>query len=97
MELSISQILSGYDPSAPLAEARTIPAPFYTDSRIADLERHNVFGRTWQMVGRVEQLAEIGQYITTEVAGEPIVVVRGSDGVLRAFFNVCRHHAAALN
>ena len=39
---------------------------------------------------------EPGQYVTAELAGEPIVVVRGEDGVLRGFFNVCRHHAAAV-
>jgi choline monooxygenase len=48
------------------------------------------------MVGRAAQVVEPGQFITREVAGEPIVVVRGSDGILRGFFNVCRHHAAAV-
>ena len=37
-----------------------------------------------------------GQFVTATVAGEPIVVVRGNDGVLRGFYNVCRHHAAAV-
>ena len=37
-----------------------------------------------------------GDFVSTRIAGEPIVVVRGSDGVLRGFFNVCRHHAAAV-
>jgi len=55
-----------------------------------------VFGRAWQVIGRADQLCESGQYVTAEVAGEPIVAVRGGDGVLRAFFNVCRHHAAAV-
>src|SRR5437899_8127928 len=48
------------------------------------------------MVGRVEQVEKPGQFVTTNVAGEPIVVVRGNDGLLRGFFNVCRHHAAAV-
>src|SRR5207244_2860201 len=48
------------------------------------------------MVGRIEQVEKPGQFVTANVAGEPIVVVRGSDGVLRGFFNVCRHHAAAV-
>ena len=47
-------------------------------------------------MGRAEQVPEPGQYITREIAGEPILVVRGSDRVLRGFFNVCRHHAAAV-
>lgn len=96
MEPSIRQIIESYNPAAPLAEALTIPATWYTEARIAELERCTVFGRTWQMIGRAEQVSKAGQYITAEVAGEPIVVVRGEDSRLRAFFNVCRHHAAAV-
>ncbi len=93
---SVQEILSRYNDSAPLPEASTIPAPWYVDDRIAELEAKTVFGKTWQMVGRVEQVEKPGQFVTTNVAGEPIVVVRGNDGLLRGFFNVCRHHAAAV-
>jgi choline monooxygenase len=96
MQTSIEQILSGYDEQAPLAQASTIPAAWYVDPRIAELERLSVFGKTWQLVARTDQVKAAGQFISTMVAGEPVVVVRGSDGVLRAFFNVCRHHAAAV-
>ena len=58
--------------------------------------RKAVFGGTWQMVGRAEQVAEPGSFLTAEVAGEPILVVRGDDGTLRAFYNVCRHRAAPV-
>jgi choline monooxygenase len=90
------EIIEDYNPRAPLAEASTPPATWYTDPRILELERRTVFARSWQVVGRTAQVIEAGQYITSEIAGEPIVVVRGSDGVLRGFFNVCRHHAAAV-
>jgi choline monooxygenase len=60
------------------------------------LERRTVFARSWQAVGRSGQVGEPGQFIASEIAGEPILVVRGNDGVLRGFFNVCRHHAAAV-
>lgn len=93
---SLKSILAAYDANAPLAEASTIPAPWYVDSRIAELEASTVFSKTWQMVGRVEQVEAPGQFITANVAGEPIVVVHGNDGVLRGFYNVCRHHAAAV-
>jgi choline monooxygenase len=93
---SLEQILSSYNERAPLAEASTIPAPWYVDPRIADLERLNVFGRTWQLVARTDQLNQPGDFVSTQVAGEPVIAVRASGGVLRAFFNVCRHHAAAV-
>jgi phenylpropionate dioxygenase-like ring-hydroxylating dioxygenase large terminal subunit len=96
MQLSIEQILSSYDDHAPLARASTIPAAWYVDARIAELERLSVFSKTWQLVARTEQIKVPGQFVSTTVAGEPIVVVRGNDDILRAFYNVCRHHAAAV-
>jgi choline monooxygenase len=93
---SVDEILADYDLASKLSEARTIPSAWYTDPRIADLERRAVFSRTWQAVGRADQVAEPGQYLTATVAGEPVLVVRGEGGALRGFFNVCRHHAAAV-
>jgi choline monooxygenase len=93
---TIQSVLATYDANASLAEASTIPSSWYVDSRIAELETNAVFGKTWQMVGRIEQVEKPGQFVTASVAGEPIVVVRGNDGVLRGFYNVCRHHAAAV-
>jgi len=92
----LEEILGSYDANAPLENAWTIPSSWYTDPRIADREARTVFSRTWQMIGRADQLREPGQYVTATVAGEPVVAVRGSDGRLRAFFNVCRHHAAEV-
>src|SRR6266852_3240207 len=94
--MSVEQIIASYDDAAPLTEASTIPAPWYVDARIAELERQTVFSRTWQVMGRVDQGEKPGQFVTATVAGEPLVAVRGNDGVLRAFYNVCRHHAAAV-
>jgi choline monooxygenase len=96
MEPTVKEILASYNAAAPLQDAYTIPAPWYTDARIAQLELQNVFSRTWQPVGRTEQVEKPGQYVTATVAGEPIVAVRGSDGKLRAFYNVCRHHAMTV-
>ncbi|MGB6812990.1 MAG: Rieske (2Fe-2S) protein, partial [Candidatus Sulfotelmatobacter sp.] len=96
MQTSIEQILASYDEHAPLSQASTIPAAWYVDARIAELERLSVFSKTWQLVGRTEQVKTPGQFVCTMVAGEPVVVVRGNDGALRAFYNVCRHHAAAV-
>lgn len=91
----LAEILQSYRP-APLAEASTLSGPWYTDPRIAELERERVFGASWQLVARTAQVGKPGEFVTAEVAGEPIVVVRGKDSVLRAFHNVCRHHAAAV-
>ncbi len=96
MPALLKEILSSYDDAASLAEAFTIPAAWYTDPRIAELETKTAFCKSWQMVGRAEQVESPGQFVTYVVAGEPIVVVRGNDGVLRGFYNVCRHHAAAV-
>jgi choline monooxygenase len=96
MDQTLREILASYNDKAPLAEAYTIPAAWYTDPRVESLERENVFARTWQAVGRTDQLEKAGQFVTATVGGEPIVVVRGSDNQLRAFYNVCRHHAMTV-
>jgi choline monooxygenase len=97
MRPSLHDVLREYDPSRELAYASTIPASWYTDDRVESLERRSVFARAWQCAGRRSQLRDPGQFVACETAaGEPIVVVRGHDHVLRAFFNVCRHHAAAV-
>ncbi len=96
MRMTVLEILAAYNDKAALPDASTIPAPWYVDPRIAELETQTVFSKTWQMVGRAEQVEKPGQFVTASIAGEPIVVVCGNDGVLRGFYNVCRHHAAAV-
>jgi choline monooxygenase len=96
MDSSIENILALYDQDAPLEMAYTIPAAWYVDQRIARLENQQVFGGNWIAVGRTDQVAAAGKFFTFDLAGEPLVIVRGTDSKLRAFFNVCRHHAAAV-
>lgn len=96
MKRNVRELLNLYNPQDPLERAWTIPSQWYFDSRIAELEQQSVFARTWQMAGRVDQVRKNGEFFTTDIAGEPVVVARGEDGVLRAFHNVCRHHAAAV-
>jgi choline monooxygenase len=95
MDRSLRDLIERYA-DAPLAEAWTIPGPWYTDPRVAELERRAVFSRSWQPACRTDQVTRPGQFASLDLAGEPIVVVRGRDDVLRAFFNVCRHKAAAV-
>ncbi|MGH9942685.1 MAG: aromatic ring-hydroxylating oxygenase subunit alpha [Pyrinomonadaceae bacterium] len=81
---------------ANLAQAATPPARWYLDPAILDAENRRVFARTWQLVGRAEQVERPGDYFTAEVAGEPVLVVRGADERLRALSNVCRHRAGPV-
>lgn len=55
-----------------------------------------VYSRSWHYAARLDQLINPGDFVTCEIGGEPILLVRGNDQVLRAFYNVCRHHAAAV-
>ena len=97
MPQSLADLIDSYDPDAPLARASTIPAPWYVDPRVLELERRTVFASSWQLAGRVDQVRQPGDYVSGELpGGEPVVVIRGVDGTLRGFFNVCRHHAAAV-
>ncbi|HET8922100.1 MAG TPA: aromatic ring-hydroxylating dioxygenase subunit alpha [Candidatus Acidoferrum sp.] len=96
MERNVRDLLNLYNPHDLLDHAWTIPSPWYFDAEVGELEQQSVFAKTWQVAGRVDQLRKNGDFFTAEVAGELIVVARGDDGVLRAFYNVCRHHAAAV-
>ncbi|MEP6741277.1 MAG: SRPBCC family protein [bacterium] len=96
MQPTLKEIIESYDANAPLEKAFTIPASWYTNDDLHQLELQHVFARSWQMVARSDQVNEPGKFVTTEVSGEPIVIVKGNDDILRGFFNVCRHHAAAV-
>jgi choline monooxygenase len=79
-----------------LAAAETVPSRVYTDPQVLEIERIKIFGRTWQLVGRGDQVSSPGRYFTAEVAGEPLLIARGSDARLRALSNVCRHRAGPV-
>jgi choline monooxygenase len=96
MSSSLTAKLRAFDPLLPLERAKTIPSAWYFDAEIYEAERKSVFGATWQVAGRLDQLLEPGSFVTTNIAGEPILVLRDGEGVLRAFHNVCRHRAAPV-
>lgn len=85
-----------YQPTDDLAYAETLPARWYTDPRFLELEKNRIFYKTWQPVGRVEQVLRPGDFFTCEVVGQPLVVTRGLDEQLRAFYNVCPHRAGPV-
>ena len=75
------------------ARAWTLPSAVYVDAVVFAAEKERIFFRTWQVVGHHNQVANPGDYFTTELAGEPLLIVRGTGGELRGFYNVCRHRA----
>ena len=79
-----------------LALASTIPSNYYNDPAVLAEENRSIFARTWQLAGHAQQVSERGQFFTTTVAGEPLLIVRGDDGELRALSNVCRHRAGPV-
>jgi choline monooxygenase len=85
-----------FDADLPLEKARTLPSTWYRSSEIQSLECRHIFGNTWQALARTEQLEKPGSFVTADLAGEPIVIVRDGEGTLRAFSNVCRHRAARV-
>jgi Rieske 2Fe-2S family protein len=76
--------------------ARTLPGEYYNAPAIFADEQERIFARQWNCAGRSSALANPGDYLVREVAGESIVVLRDRGGELRAFFNVCRHRGTQL-
>ena len=74
----------------------TMPSRYYTDPEVYEEEKRAIFARTWHYVGHLSRLANPGDYLTLEIADESVFVMRGEDGQLRGFFNVCRHRAHRL-
>jgi choline monooxygenase len=79
-----------------IGRASTLSSSAYFDPAVLTREKKEVFGRTWNLVGHLEQVAAPGDYFTASVGDEQIVVVRGGDERLRAFSNVCRHRAGPV-
>ena len=88
--------LGDYTFEPDLARAATIPARWYTGPEMLEAERHHIFGRSWQAAGLAAWASRPGAWFACEISGEPVLVTRAADGVLRAFSNVCRHRAAPL-
>lgn len=75
---------------------RNLDPALYTDPAVFAQECTAIFRSNWQLIGPASRLSETGDYVATEIAGAKIVAVRGKDGALRAFRNVCRHRGARL-
>ncbi len=82
--------------SVPFAEARAMPPSVYTSPEFLKREIDDVFAKDWFAVGRASSLSKPGDYVTLELAGQPIFVMRGTDGNLAAMSNVCLHRMSTL-
>ncbi|HEU0223296.1 MAG TPA: Rieske 2Fe-2S domain-containing protein, partial [Paracoccaceae bacterium] len=80
----------------PFGEARAMPKSVYTSETVLARELERIFRREWICVGRASSLKAPGDYLTYDLAGEPIMVVRLPDGRLRAQSNVCRHRMSTM-
>ena len=76
--------------------AETLAAALYRDPAVYEKERFRVFGHSWLMIAHESQLPLPGDYVAASPAGYPVIVVRGEDGKVRGFHNVCRHRAGPL-
>lgn len=84
------------EPGIDLSRATALPARYYFGEAMLAMEHKTVFARSWQLVAHQGLLAEPGDHVVEQVGEVPVLVVRGSDGELRAFPNVCRHRAGPL-
>ncbi|HET7830706.1 MAG TPA: Rieske (2Fe-2S) protein, partial [Candidatus Limnocylindrales bacterium] len=81
---------------APFRQATLLPARAYHDEAVYAWEREEIFFRDWIAVGRAEEVPEPGSFVLRDVFGENVILVRGRDDVIRAFYNVCRHRGTAV-
>src|SRR5688572_32814212 len=79
-----------------LSTAETLPSWYYLDPGVLHDENRKVFGRTWQLVGHVDQIPEPGSYFPTVIAEEPVLITRDREGTVHAMSNVCRHRAGPV-
>jgi phenylpropionate dioxygenase-like ring-hydroxylating dioxygenase large terminal subunit len=82
--------------SLPFESTRAMPPSVYTSEKFLEQELEHIFSKDWFCLGRIDGLANAGDYMTCELAGQPIVVIRDQNGVLRAISNVCLHRMSTL-
>lgn len=84
------------DAIAKLVEPGRVHRRVYTDPDVFELEMERIFGRAWLYVGHESQVPNAGDYVTTDLARQPVVMVRHRDGSIRVLFNRCSHRGAKL-
>ncbi len=87
-------ISAGFDANP--SRSQSLRKEAYVDPRWHNVDLESIIAKTWQWVCHVEKLREPGAFVTIDIAGQPIAIVRDREGVLRAFYNVCKHRAHEL-
>lgn len=82
--------------AVPFERARAMPKSVYTSEAFARAEEEHIFAKEWLCAGRADALPAPGDYLTMVIAGEPVIILRDRDGVLRGMSNVCRHRMSTL-
>lgn len=82
--------------SQPFEQAKAMPPSVYTSEEFLTRELSNIFSKDWFCVGRADALPNVGDYLTQDLAGQPIMVIRNKDNSLRAQSNVCLHRMSTL-
>ena len=77
-------------------DRRGLPAWTYHNEALLDLERTELFHSHWQIAGHINDVPNTGDYLTFDVCNERAVIIRGDDGVVRAFHNLCRHRGSRV-
>ena len=80
----------------PIDQAETIPSAWYTEKIIYEFEIDHLFNYSWQIVGHINQLQNVGDYILFELSGNPLIIIKDDDENVRAFYNVCKHRGGPL-
>jgi Rieske 2Fe-2S family protein len=78
------------------AGAKSLAQRYFVSPEIFAQEQKEIFSKQWLLVGHQNQIATAGDYFTTEVAGESLIVVRDKRGTIHGFYNVCRHRGSRL-
>jgi choline monooxygenase len=80
----------------PLEQSETLPSNWYADEDFFGFEKQIIFEKEWRYAGHISQLNNPGDFFLLEAAGNPLIVIKGDDGVIRGFYNVCRHRGGPL-
>jgi phenylpropionate dioxygenase-like ring-hydroxylating dioxygenase large terminal subunit len=78
------------------AGAKSLSQRYFVSPEIFSEEQKKIFSKQWVLVGHQSQIAQAGDYLTAEVAGESLIIVRDKRGAIHGFYNVCRHRGSRL-